>query len=353
MMDDHWNGYQVNLGWKCGPCRKMNSKDSDICGKCKKHWSKVRELTRDQQWAQEQWMTGPAPKASKEQRPRSLSRKEKRKAKEKEKKAWENWQQWNSWEDWTGWPSEGQQKPDALTPTPFAPYVPSPSESPWPTQPSPFQGMTSTPPSTSSGATSSGAQAAVNQELVRALKAAYSDSEKVPQEVQDLLAKAEEDDAKNVIKTLHQTTNALGKAKRLQQELLENRRRHRANWLIHLEESSRLWQKQLEEYRVKQAEYQTALNKAAADISAARNKILALNLKELPQPLQGLTELEPELPSQEEASQDAEEDKLRTSLQATLTACANSVGPVNIEAARMDDMEEVKERERKRPNQAT
>eukprot|EP00438_Fugacium_kawagutii_P035934 Skav228007 [mRNA] locus=scaffold390:495033:498719:- [translate_table: standard] len=343
MMDDHWHGFQVNLGWKCGPCRKMNAKDTEVCAKCKKHWSKVQELTRDQQWLQDSWQ--PRHRNSnggQEQRPRSLSRKAKKEKKEREK-----WKQWNDWNQWNTWTSDGSQCNDK--PTPFAPCVPSPSESPWPVSPSPFQTMGTSQPSSSTATPPPAVQNAVNQELVKALRAAYCDSDKVPADVQELLAKADVDDARNVIKTLHQTTSALGKAKKLQQELLENRRKHRSNWLVHLEQSSRLWQQQLEEYRVKQAEFQTALGKAAADISAARNKILALNLKELPQPLQGLAELEPEPAAQEETSQDAEEEKLRTSLQATLSACASSVGPINIESARLNDLEDTKERDRKRP----
>eukprot|EP00438_Fugacium_kawagutii_P016082 Skav230948 [mRNA] locus=scaffold3010:50676:52280:- [translate_table: standard] len=347
-MQHAWNATVPNQGWKCGPCKRMNSKRIEYCAICNRHWSTVQELTRDQQWhSNGNW--GPQPPtpstAASGERPRSQSRGRQR---------WKaQWDHWDGWQGWEGWDSQPQRPPkpketpanktEPVPPTPFTPYGPGAQDPPWAQQSTAFSALMNSQASSSTAA----------PELVKALKAAYSDSDKVPEAVQELLAKAAEDDSKQVIRVLHQTTNALGRAKKLQQDLLEQRRRHRSNWLHHLEESARMWQKQLEDFRVKQAEYQASLTKAQGDISAARNKILALNLKELPQPLQGLSELEPEIPAVEETTQDTEEERLRLSLQAILNACASSIGPVNVEAARITDLkdaEEVQERDRKRLN---
>eukprot|EP00438_Fugacium_kawagutii_P032339 Skav226356 [mRNA] locus=scaffold2980:360023:361087:- [translate_table: standard] len=346
-MQAAWEDHPPNRGWKCGPCKRMNKKVAEYCQLCYRHWSQVQELTRDQMWTQPDWGGAPpAASSNAQERQRSTSRR----ARQRNSQGWNAWHQWSDWEQQQPKPKDkATPKSEPAPPTPFSPYVPSSADPPWSQTATPFQGLVNPQGSSGSSTSNPNASSLVNQELVKALREAYSEAEKVPDAVQALLSKVEEDDSKQVIKVLHQTTNALGRAKKQQQDLLEQRRRHRLNWLQHLEESSKMWQQQLEQYRVRQAEYQASLAKAAADISAARNKILALNLKELPQSLQGLSELEPETPALEETTQDNDEEKLRTSLQATLTACAASVGPINIEAARLSDISDVQERERKRP----
>lgn len=81
--------------------------------------------------------------------------------------------------------------------------------------------------------------------------------------------------------------------------------------------------------------FQDAINRASKDIAMARRQLLQLNLADagvqMPQ-------LEAENEEQEETSPDQEEAQLRLQLQNALQACADSVGPLNLEAARLEDL---------------
>lgn len=307
----------------------MNTKDSLKCATCLKPWEKVYTLTKDQRvaWGWEEYPSNAPKPKKKPARPRSKSARQRR----KEQQEWEAWQQ--SW-DWTGTRQDVPQPKDA--PPPFVPFEHPVVPDAWRMPNSPFVQLQQPPIIPGAAASSSGSnpQASANAEVVKALKEAYADAVAMPPQVKELLEKFSSENSKSQIKELHQATTALGKAKKAQQELLEQRKVHRTNWLKHLEHSVAMWQKQLETYRIRQSEFQSAINRATSEVTSARTQILSLNAADAALKLQPMEE-----PEDADDTTEAEEIKLRKDLQTILQTCAEAVGPLNMDAAILNDLE--------------
>eukprot|EP00438_Fugacium_kawagutii_P022588 Skav216783 [mRNA] locus=scaffold579:171669:177675:+ [translate_table: standard] len=322
-----------NGGWWCPKhaCGAANGMNANYCNQCGTHWQwtpkQKKPPKRNQnrqdphhgaEWWEQPWEPT-TPKAAEDKgkspaKPRRPSRRQREKAK-KEKEAKE---------------ASGD---GVVKPSPFTSYAPNSFQAPASSS-TPFMQSPVNPQA-----------AAVNQELVSALRAAYPDSATVPDSVKDLLDRAKDDATKVLTKSLHQATAALGRAKKLHAELLEVRRIHRTNWLKHLTASTVQWRQQLEDYRKQQMSYQESINRASKEVSVARRQILQLNLSEagVEMPVLG-DDTEPAA----EITQDKEEDILRQELQHTLQACAESVGPLNIDAAQLKDIEDMESDEERR-----
>ena len=116
----------------------------------------------------------------------------------------------------------------------------------------------------------------------------------------------------------------------LLQDVTEARRKHRAAWMEYLKDGLQAWESSLEGYRRHQAALQEAAATARADIATARQAI-EMNAKAAEDPsAPRIVMAQPIREEIEEAGQeeqvDQEEEKLRSSLQSVLTACAGSLG---------------------------
>ena len=101
----------------------------------------------------------------------------------------------------------------------------------------------------------------------------------MPEELRDLVDKANLQSSKSITKDLHSATSSLGKSKKLLQEVVEAKRAHKQAWTHHLVESLELWQKQLQDFTQQQATLAEKENKAIRDIQIANKNIQSLNLQ--------------------------------------------------------------------------
>eukprot|EP00438_Fugacium_kawagutii_P033231 Skav228415 [mRNA] locus=scaffold1325:97576:109501:+ [translate_table: standard] len=205
---------------------------------------------------------------------------------------------------------------------------PSQSSSTWGSaEVTPFQmamGATTGPANAQAGTSSN------NAEMVMQIKKAYAGKEDtIPPGIKEILDKYEQESGKSLIKSMHAATTALGRGKKNLAELTEAKKLLRSQWLVHLTESTKMWETQLQEYRQQLALLQEQSGKAAAEIDQARKTLHQLNarskslgdstaLQELPE--------EEETPAGTEDATDAEETKLRSSLLANLRAFSSSLG---------------------------
>ena len=324
--------------WRCARCDRLNKKIMNTCPKCHAHWS-----------------TG----VKHEVQPRQRSVKTQR-AQWTQWSKWDN-QQWHSNQDYRsgqGNRSGSRKRQDHATGR-----TPSPrtrkgkgnksnkkgkgkdQEDPMtiPKAMQPFGGKASTQwmpeagEAGSGGATGSGAQGptpnqiyAQNQEFVAALRKAYPDAESTPDDVTALIERTEKDLAKTITTNIHANTRALSKAQKALSEAMEARKKHRTAWMEYLKEGLQAWEKSLEGYRRQQAVLQEAAAKARQDIAAARKAIetnakAAVDPTTLKSAATSAVKEEQEDVSQEDTV-DQEEDKLRSTLQGVLNACASSLG---------------------------
>ena len=107
------------------------------------------------------------------------------------------------------------------TPSPFAIYQASPLLTPWVQEGS--SNSTDTASATSSSST-------VNNELLAAVAKAFPDKSQMPEELRDLVDKANLQSSKSITKDLHSATSSLGKSKKLLQEVVEAKRAHKQAW---------------------------------------------------------------------------------------------------------------------------
>ena len=328
--------------WRCARCDRLNKKIMNTCPTCHAHWS-----------------TG----VKHNVQPRQRSAKPQR----------SQWQRWSKWDDqqWQSnqdyWTSQGnrsasrkrQDQAKGRSPSPRARKgkggkgnkkgkdKDSEDSMAVPKAMQPFGGKTSTQWTTevgetgsqsgSGGATSSGFQGltpaqsyAQNQEYLVALKKAYPDAENTPDDIKALIERTEKDIAKNITTNIHANTRALSKAQKALSEAMDARKKHRAAWMEYLKEGLQAWEKSLDSYRRKQATLQEAAAKARQDIAMAR-KAIETNAKAAVDPMT-LKAVPPSAVKEEleESAQDdvvdQEEEKLRSSLQGVLNACASSLG---------------------------
>ncbi|CAL1174092.1 unnamed protein product, partial [Cladocopium goreaui] len=196
-----------------------------------------------------------------------------------------------------------------------APPIPTP----WPS----FEQPPSLPTTSQSSVPTTAAVAQHNADWIAAIKQDYPDRATMPENLRAMVEKHEKTQAKSAVKSLHSATTALDRAQRQLSETMAAKQKHCASWIAHLTESLKVWEASLEEYRKHQAGLQDMVAKAKEDIAAARKDIERLNA-------QVGTQQNAQVPLAEETQPDDpadhEEEKLRVALQATLQACAGSLG---------------------------
>eukprot|EP00438_Fugacium_kawagutii_P008772 Skav211396 [mRNA] locus=scaffold1467:82463:83500:- [translate_table: standard] len=298
-----------NQGWQCEKCGAWNGKGADFCQKCGSHWEVtgwVGGVPKDRRW---KWQKGkgdasqsPRPRkrdtAPKESKPPSKPKGPRGKKEKKEKES---------------------ETPTFTKPSPFSHTV----EQPLSTEGPPFVNLGGSPWNPQPG-TAAASSAAANQELVQALKSAYSATpDSMPQHVKDLLAKTEEENEKLLTKRLHKAAADFGRARKSLGEVSEARKAHRLRWLRHMKESIGVWETQLDDYRKVQANLREQAAKANTEISNARKTIAQLNTTGKVADLPPLEELEEK---ETENVIDNEEQELRAKVGQLLAACASAAG---------------------------
>ena len=181
------------------------------------------------------------------------------------------------------------------------------------------------------------------QDLVSALKKAFPEPSAMPQQLREAYERAESNGVRQITKDLHAATSALGRARKAHQEASESRKLLKQGWMRHLQESLKAWESQLDNYRANMAKLQDAEAKALQEVSLAKKMISQLNTKTEAPPLEESTLLE----DTSDPTQDKEEEKLRTQLQDTMTACLSTVGVKKEDVLEISD-EEAKEGETKK-----
>eukprot|EP00438_Fugacium_kawagutii_P036235 Skav234092 [mRNA] locus=scaffold212:184947:194573:- [translate_table: standard] len=313
-------------GWRCYTCWVPNGKTAEFCQSCGRNWREVATQNNQQPWQQPSTPRkgkgkGKQPKERgraedrsqwDEERARSVSAKRKE-AKERKKAAKAK--------------AKAAAKANEGNPvaTPFgqAGITPFPS---WPSQPadgaSPFQA--------SATQAALAASTATNQELLLALKnMCASSSSEAPTHVKELIERTEKDGAKQITRDLHAATTALGRAQKNLKEAQAARRAHRLQWIQHLQESVRVWELQLQDYRRRQAELQDVAARASAETATAQKLISSLNIRI------GSSEMEEQavdVDEQQDVKLEQEEAQARGKLEKLLRTCASSTGVVPPEA---------------------
>jgi len=315
--------------WVC-PCGRLNKKSANQCALCWGHWSKgtKHDVTPkvESYGANAQW------------------------------DRWDGWNQdWGGWEkDWDDTESVGHSSTSSRgrqvhqteysprgrhkgkgkvkgkgkskskseqTASPFGAGKGGPAPLPaWPswTNPevsaSPFQNAQSSKSSTM-------------QEMAVHLRAAYKDSE-APADVQAFLDKADKEYSRNNIKSLQAATKNLDHAQKALRDAVNAKKDHRLQWTKHVGEGIKIWEAQLESYRVHQATLSEHAARARSEIETSRRilkEVSENSVKEghlaIPQPIQEETE-----DATTDTVVDVEEQKLRDHLQGVLNACAGSLG---------------------------
>lgn len=165
------------------------------------------------------------------------------------------------------------------------------------------------------------------QEMAVHLRQAYKDSE-APSEVKMFLEKAEKESSRNNIKSLQAATKSLDHAQKALRDAIAAKKERRLQWTKHVSEGIKIWEAQLESFRVHQAALAENASRARAEIDASRRILKEVSentVREgglsIPQPIQE----EAEDASQDNVA-DPEEQKLRDQLQGVLNACAGSLG---------------------------
>eukprot|EP00438_Fugacium_kawagutii_P031376 Skav227564 [mRNA] locus=scaffold154:55393:60511:- [translate_table: standard] len=330
MYDSAWD-----TGWKCGSCNKTVSYKFNFCGKCGWHWqngSQQRAHTpkqrpsnaypKNQDYPNWEWpKPGQNPQPKKPPKDRSKSaRKEAKDRRAKEKKEKQN----------RG--KEEDQPPEGIPLWPGGP----PSLEPFAT------------PAPSNAASSS-----TNAELLQALKSAYTNTSDMPGHVKSLIEKTEIDQSKAKIKDLHAATTLLGKSEKNVKAAQLARRTHRLAWLKHLVESIKVWEKQLEGFRQKEAQLQEAATIARKELSNAKQVVTELNAKATGMKIPVEIVAEDTTEDTKDAQLAAELEEMKDRLQSLLQTCAGAVGvtAIPVEDDDISDMEEnggAPERDKKR-----
>ena len=320
--------------WVC-PCGRLSKKTAIQCALCWGHWTKgtKHDVTPKQPQASSSRQWG---------------------------NAWNDWDQWDSWEqDWEDTESVGRLS--SQSPRRFQSYQNfqddysprgrvakgkgkwkgkgkgkskteqsantfgsgksgTPSLPSWPVwnnpevAASPFQ-------------TAQASKNSTMQEMAVHLRQAYKDSEP-PADVQAFLDKADKEYSRNNIKSLQAATKSLDHAQKALRDAVNAKKEHRLQWTKHVGDGIKVWEAQLESYRVHQATLSEHAARARAEIETSRkilkevsdNTVKEGNLS-IPQPIQEETE-----DASLDNAVDSEELKLRDQLQGVLNACAGSLG---------------------------
>ena len=349
--------------WRCLYCHRLNKKTHEECPTCSSHWSTGQKHNVE---------------------PKS-------KVYHEENTDWENWH-----EDWHGdqrWGSRSPSRQRAQQDQ-YAQQVQSPRQRskgqgqkgksakgknfakgkgrgkmPAGEQSSPFQNLPAPNPDSWTAFDSTGfmpsSMSSGNpfqlanteggmQEMAAALRRAYPEKEKAPEDVQALLEKADQETARLGLKNLHQAAKHLDRSKKQLKDINDQRKAHRSTWLKHVTEGIQMWEKQLEEFRRHQATLTDLAGRAQSEISTTSRAIQLLGAA-------GSGAAMPSIPVQDtsetvdqaEETTDQEEEKLRLKLQTVLKACASSLGiaavsPTQIDI-KSDEEKEVGQKDEKPP----
>lgn len=242
-------------------------------------------------------------------------------------------------------PGKSLDGPNVLgAPSPFAIYQSSQLLTPW-IQEGASASAETTPASASSSNT--------NSELLAAVAKAFPDKSQMPEELRDLVEKANLQSSKSITKDLRSATSSLGKSKKMLREVVEAKKAHKQAWTRHLAESLELWQKQLQEFTQQQEMLAEKENKAIRDIQLANKSIQHLNSQAAG--TEGTTNvsiLEPALPANPDLStqKDKEMIDLQKKLQKCFGACMVATGLKEAKdvVEEIADSEDDEEKKRKR-----
>ena len=318
--------------WRCSHCQRLNKKTHVECPQCYSHWStgerhnteprSARYYEEDWNQWQDDWndgnssrsssrrRQGPDPAAQQVQTPRSQAKGAGQRAgKGKGKKS----------------KGKGQHKDGGQD-------VASPFQMPQPKTLEAWQQLDTTgfmPSSVPSGSPFqvTSAEGGGLQEMAAALRRAYPDPTKTPEDVQGLLDKADKEVSRLGLKNLHQAAKHLDRTKKQLKDVTDQKRSHRSTWLKHLTEGIEMWEKQLDAYRRHQALLADLANKARSEITSTSRVIQVLSSAGT-----GSTTPLPPMPDATETIEaadeqvDQEEEALRSKLQTVLKACADSLG---------------------------
>ena len=321
--------------WIC-PCGRINKKTALTCVICWQHWTSG---TKHDVTPKQKTYGGNA--------------------------QWEDWSTWNQWADAEGAGRQQSQSPrmrqqqgsssprgrkgkgknkgkgkakSEMSSSPFGggkggstPLPPWPAWSAPEVLASPFQ-------------TAQSNKASTMQEMAVHLRQAYKDSVPPP-DVKSFLEKAEKESSRNNIKSLQAATKSLDHAQKALRDAIAAKKEHRLQWTKHVGEGIKIWEAQLESFRVHQAALSENASRARAEIDSSRRILKEVSentVREgglsIPQPIQE----ESEDASQENVA-DPEEQKLRDQLQGVLNACAGSLG-ITVDPAE-DKVQEVSDEE--------
>lgn len=165
------------------------------------------------------------------------------------------------------------------------------------------------------------------QEMAAALRRAYPDPSKVPDDVQAMLDRAEKESGRLGLKNLHQAAKHLDRAKKQLKEVTDQRKAHRTMWIQHLTEGIKMWDNQLDSYRRHQAALTELASKAQKEVTSTSRIIQLLGAAGTSSSAAPITPPEPaEVTETVEEGANPEEEQLRLALQTVLKACANSLG---------------------------
>ena len=156
-----------------------------------------------------------------------------------------------------------QPKGDGGTPPSYT--LPSPPAVPW--MPEANLGESSAP----------SAQAALDSELLAAIKRSYPDASQMPSEIKLMVEKSQSLVNKQTTRDLHLGTTQLGKAKKCMDELTESRGAHRKAWMNYLKECTDSLTLQQEKFTEQEKQFAELMGKAKAEMQGARSTIQALS----------------------------------------------------------------------------
>ena len=322
--------------WWCKRCYRLNKKTHDKCPNCSAHWSTgerhntepkaLKNYSEDwnQDWAN--WREG----GDTTQRWSSRSPSRSRFGQQDMGQSVKSPRQRNQGKGAQGKGAQGKGKAsgkEAVSDqqSPFATSMPLAYE-PW------AQIDSSTFVPTSAAASSPFQLASIDggiQEMASALRKAYPDANKRPDDVQSMLDKADKEASRLGLKNLHQAAKHLDRSKKQLKEVVEQKKIHRQTWIKHLTESIQVWEKQLKDFKRHQEMLTGLANKARTEISSTSRAIQALGAAGTGSALPANLSAEPaevvDTP-EEQADKDAEEEDLRIKMQKVLRACASSLG---------------------------
>ena len=305
--------------WIC-VCGRLNKKTATTCVICWQHWTcgtkhdvtpKQKTYGGNAQWedwhAWETWAESERPARQTTQSPRARQNQQGsysprgRKGKGKNKGKGKAKMEFSSSPFGAG---KGGSVPLPPWPVWNAPEVPT----------SPFQ-------------TAQASKVSTMQDMAVHLRQAYKDVEP-PSDVQAFLEKADKESSRNNIKSLQAATKSLDHAQKALRDAIAAKKEHRLQWTKHVGEGIKIWETQLESFRVHQASLSENASRARAEIEASRRILKEVSENTVREG--GLSIPQPIKEESEDASQDnvadPEEQKLRDQLQGVLNACAGSLG---------------------------